>query len=111
MKLSDIIALAKQGFTPADIREFMATDQQQEKGKDPEEKEKDPGEDPEEKEEPETQPAKKKDDQGKEETPDYKKLYEEEKAKRQKEAAKKDMGLDPEKSIEETLIDIAKMYV
>ena len=43
--------------------------------------------------------------------PDYKKLYEEEKAKRQAAARKQEVAVDPDKSVEDTLLDIAKMYI
>jgi len=112
MKFTDIIALAKQGFTPADIREFMAMDIPAEDQKtDPAEKK--PAEDNKE-DSAEEEPAEDhKEDpaEDKEEAVDYKKLYEEEKAKRQTDAAKKDIGIDQEKTEEEILLDIAKMYV
>lgn len=110
MKFTDIIALAKQGFTPADIREFMAIDIPAEDQKtDPAEK---PAEDKE--ETAEEKPAEdQKEDPAEDQTEavDYKKLYEEERAKRQTDAAKKDMGIDQEKTEEDILLDIAKMYV
>lgn len=110
MKFTDIIALAKQGFTPADIREFMAMDIPAEDQKT------DPAEQPAEDKE-ETAAEKPAEDQKEDpaednkEAIDYKKLYEEEKAKRQTDAAKKDMGIDQGKTEEEILLDIAKMYV
>lgn len=110
MKFTDIIALAKQGFTPADIREFMAMDIPAEDQKtDPAEK---PADDK--KETAAEKPAEdQKEDPAEDnkEAIDYKKLYEEEKAKRQTAAAKQDMGIDQEKTEEEILLDIAKMYV
>lgn len=111
MKFTDIIALAKQGFTPADIREFMAMDIP------PEDHKEDPAEEPAEDKKEDSAAEKPAEDQeedpaeDKKEAVDYKKLYEEEKAKRQADAAKKDMGLDQEKTEEEILLDIAKMYV
>lgn len=94
MKFTDIIALAKQGFTPADIREFMKLDTEPEQ----------PAEDPQ--QEQEEQPA-----EDPQQEPDYKQLYEEEKAKRQAAARKQEVAKDDTKSVEDTLLDIAKMYI
>lgn len=107
MKFTDIIALAKQGFTPADIREFMKLDTE------PEQPAEDPA--PAESEQPAEDPAPAELEQPEEEDPqqepDYKQLYEEEKAKRQAAARKQEVATDDSKSVEDTLLDIAKMYI
>ncbi len=110
MKFTDIIALAKQGFTPADIREFLKLDTEPETAsaeadpapvsEDPTTEETQAAADP----VPEETPAD-------EHEPDYKQLYEEEKAKRQAAARKQEVAKDDTKSVEETLLDIAKMYI
>lgn len=107
MKFTDIIALAKQGFTPADIREFLKLETEPEHpAEDPkQEQEEQPAEDPQ--QEQEEQPA----EDPQQEEPDYKTLYEEEKAKRQAAARKQEVAKDDSKSVEETLLDIAKMYI
>ncbi len=99
MKFTDIIAIAKQGFTPADIREFLKLDTEPETppAADPAPAEADPD------------PAPAEADPDPE--PDYKQLYEEEKAKRQAAARKQEVAKDDSKSVEETLLDIAKMYI
>ena len=84
MKLTDIIGLAKQGYKPSDIRELLKIETETE---------------------PE-QPA-----EGPQHEPDYKQLYEEEKAKRQAAARKQEVAKDDTKSVEDTLLDIAKMYI
>ena len=84
MKLTDIIGLAKQGYKPSDIRELLKIETETE----PEQ----PAEDP-------------------QQEPDYKQLYEEEKAKRQAAARKQEVAKDDSKSVEDTLLDIAKMYI
>ena len=84
MKLTDIIELAKQGYKPADIRELLKIETETEPQ--PEQSAEDP-------------------------EPDYKTLYEEEKAKRQAAARKQEVAKDDSKSVEETLLDIAKMYI
>lgn len=109
MKFTDIIALAKQGFTPSDIREFLKLDTEPETAsaaadpapvsEDPEPEETPAAADP----EPEETPA--------DPEPDYKQLYEEEKAKRQAAARKQEVATDDTKSVEDTLLDIAKMYI
>lgn len=106
MKFTDIIALAKQGFTPSDIREFLKLDTEQETpAEDPQpEQEEQPAEDPQ--QEQEEQPA-----EDPQQEPDYKQLYEEEKAKRQAAARKQEVAKDDTKSVEDTLLDIAKMYI
>ena len=96
MKLTDIIELAKQGYKPADIRELLKIET---------ETEPQPQQDP----EPEPEPEQPAEDPGPE--PDYKTLYEEEKAKRQAAARKQEVAKDDTKSIEDTLLDIAKMYI
>ena len=108
MKFSDVITLAKQGFTPADIREFLKLETEQEKEKPAE----DPQQEPEE-EQPEEDPQQEPEEEQPEEDPqpDYKKLYEEEKAKRQAAARKQEVAKDDSKSVEDTLLDIAKMYI
>ena len=108
MKFSDVITLAKQGFTPADIREFLKLETEPEKenpAEDPQQEpeEEQPAEDPQQEPE-EEQPAE-------DPQPDYKKLYEEEKAKRQAAARKQEVAKDDSKSVEDTLLDIAKMYI
>lgn len=90
MKLTDIIELAKQGYKPADIRELLKIGTETEPKSEPEPDQ--PAEDP--------QPE-----------PDYKQLYEEEKAKRQAAARKQEVAKDDAKSVEDTLLDIAKMYI
>lgn len=108
MKFSDVITLAKQGFTPSDIREFLKLETEPETplaAADPgpeQEPEETPADDtePEHEEQPADDPE-----------PDYKKLYEEEKAKRQAAARKQEVAVDPDKSVEDTLLDIAKMYI
>ena len=95
MKLTDIIELAKQGYKPADIRELLKIET---------ETEPQPAEDPQ--QEQEEQPA-----EDPEPEPDYKTLYEEEKAKRQAAARKQEVAKDDTKSVEDTLLDIAKMYI
>lgn len=113
MKFTDIIALAKQGFTPADIREFLKLDTEPEEasaGSDPAPVSEDPVSDP--------TPAAADPEPGEtpaaedpQQEPDYKQLYEEEKAKRQAAARKQEVAKDDSKSVEETLLDIAKMYI
>ena len=106
MKFTDIIALAKQGFTPADIREFMKLDTEPEETPavaDPVPEEEQAAADP----EPEEEQAA----ADPEPEQDYKKLYEEEKAKRQAAARKQEVAKDDSKSVEDTLLDIAKMYI
>ena len=107
MKFTDIIALAKQGFTPADIREFLKLETEPEQpaaDPDPAPEAADPDPDPAPAAadpDPDPDPAE----------PDYKKLYEEEKAKRQAAARKQEVAKDDTKSVEDTLLDIAKMYI
>ena len=107
MKLTDIIELAKQGYKPADIRELLKieteTEPQPQQDPEPEPEPEQPAEDPQ--HEPE-QPA-----EGPQHEPDYKQLYEEEKAKRQAAARKQEVAKDDTKSVEDTLLDIAKMYI
>lgn len=115
MKFTDIIALAKQGFTPADIREFLKLETEPETAPAAADPETDPtpaAADPETDPapaaaDPETGPAPAAADP----EPDYKKLYEEEKAKRQAAARKQEVATDETKSVEDTLLDIAKMYI
>ena len=95
MKLTDIIGLAKQGYKPSDIRELLKIETETE----PEQPAEDPQHEPE-------QPA-----EGPQHEPDYKQLYEEEKAKRQAAARKQEVAKDDTKSVEDTLLDIAKMYI
>ena len=95
MKLTDIIGLAKQGYKPSDIRELLKIETETE----PEQPAEDPQQEPE-------QPA-----EDPQQEPDYKQLYEEEKAKRQAAARKQEVAKDDSKSVEDTLLDIAKMYI
>lgn len=109
MKLTDIIELAKQGYKPSDIRELLKieTETEPQPQQDPEpEPEEQPAEDPQ--PEQEEQPA---GDPQQEPEQDYKRLYEEEKAKRQALARKQEVAKDDNKSDEELLLDIAKMYI
>ena len=92
MKLTDIIELAKQGYKPADIRELLKIETETE---------------PQPQQDPEPQPEQSAEDP----EPDYKTLYEEEKAKRQAAARKQEVAKDDTKSVEDTLLDIAKMYI
>ena len=105
MKLTDIIELAKQGYKPSDIRELLKieTETEPQPQQDPEPEPEQPAEDPQPDSEPE-QPAE-------DPQPDYKQLYEEEKAKRQAAARKQEVAKDDTKSVEDTLLDIAKMYI
>ena len=102
MKLTDIIELAKQGYKPADIRELLKIETEMETkpaAADPAPAAADP--------EPEDTPAA----EDPQPEPDYKTLYEEEKAKRQAAARKQEVAKDDTKSVEDTLLDIAKMYI
>lgn len=96
MKLTDIIALAKNGYTPADIRELLTlaneeqdttpTDNADESGSD---QDGDPGAG----EDPDADPEE--DYSGNDDGPDYKALFEAEKARRlaaEKSAAHKETG-------------------
>ena len=103
MKLTDIIELAKQGYKPSDIRELLKIGTETEPQQDPE-PEPEPEAQPDPEPEPEAQPDPKPE-------PDYKQLYEEEKAKRQAAARKQEVAKDDTKSVEDTLLDIAKMYI
>ena len=107
MKLTDIIELAKQGYKPSDIRELLKieTETEPQPQQDPESEPKleQPAEDPQ--QEPEQHAG------DPEPEPDYKTLYEEEKAKRQAAARKQEVAKDDSKSVEDTLLDIAKMYI
>ena len=106
MKLTDIIGLAKQGYKPSDIRELLKIETETEPeqpAEDPQQEPEQPAEDPQ--QEPE-QPA-----EDPQQEPDYKQLYEEEKAKRQAAARKQEVAKDDSKSVEDTLLDIAKMYI
>ena len=101
MKLTDIIELAKQGYKPADIRELLKIETETE---------------PQPQQDPEPQPEQSAEDPEPEQSaedpePDYKTLYEEEKAKRQAAARKQEVAKDDTKSVEDTLLDIAKMYI
>ena len=98
MKLTDIIELAKQGYKPADIRELLKIETETEPKTEPETET--AAADPVQEESPAADPV-----------PDYKQLYEEEKAKRQAAARKKEVAKDDTKSVEDTLLDIAKMYI
>ena len=98
MKLTDIIELAKQGYKPSDIRELLKIETETEP-QPQQEQEEQPAEDPQ--QEQEEHPAE----------PDYKQLYEKEKAKRQAAARKQEVAKDDTKSVEDTLLDIAKMYI
>ena len=106
MKLTDIIELAKQGYKPADIRELLKIETETEPKTEPE---------TEPKTEPETETAAadpvQEESPAADPVPDYKQLYEEEKAKRQAAARKKEVAKDDTKSVEDTLLDIAKMYI
>ena len=103
MKLTDIIELAKQGYKPSDIRELLKIETETEPQTDPEPETQPEPEQPAEDPQPE-QPAE-------DPQPDYKQLYEEEKAKRQAAARKQEVAKDDTKSVEDTLLDIAKMYI
>ena len=113
MKLTDIIELAKQGYKPADIRELLKIETEMETkpaaadpapaAADPEPEDTPAAADP----EPEDTPAA----EDPQPEPDYKTLYEEEKAKRQAAARKQEVAKDDTKSVEDTLLDIAKMYI
>ena len=103
MKLTDIIELAKQGYKPADIRELLKIETETGPKSEP-----DPEPEPEAQTDPETEPEAQTDP---EPEPDYKQLYEEEKAKRQAAARKQEVAKDNTKSVEDTLLDIAKMYI
>lgn len=107
MKLTDIIELAKQGYKPSDIRELLKieTETEPQPQQDPEPE---PETQPE--PEPETQPEPEQETKPEPEQ-DYKKLYEEEKAKRQALARKQEVATDETKSVEDTLLDIAQMYI
>lgn len=106
MKLTDIIELAKQGYKPADIRELLKIETEQPaEDPQPEPKQEQAAEDPQPEPEPEQAAA------DPEPEPDYKRLYEEEKAKRQAAARKQEVAKDDTKSVEDTLLDIAKMYI
>ncbi len=105
MKLTDIIELAKQGYKPSDIRELLKIETETEPQQDPAPAEPEqPAEDPQ--QDQEEQPA-----EDPQQEPDYKALYEEEKAKRQAAARKQEVAKDDSKSVEDTLLDIAKMYI
>lgn len=103
MKLTDIIELAKQGYKPADIRELLKIETETEL-----QPQQDPEPEPEAQTDPEPEPKAQTDP---EPEPDYKQLYEEEKAKRQAAARKQEVAKDDSKSVEDTLLDIAKMYI
>ena len=110
MKLTDIIELAKQGYKPADIRELLKieTETEPQPQQDPEPQPEQSAEDP----EPEQSAEDPEPEQSAEDPePDYKTLYEEEKAKRQAAARKQEVAKDDTKSVEDTLLDIAKMYI
>lgn len=98
MKFEDILALAKQGYKPADIKELLALEPKKEETKE-ESKE-------------ETK------EESKEETkeePDYKKLYEESqealKKAQQKNLHQDASGKEDEKTDSEILMDFAKSFM
>ena len=110
MKLTDIIELAKQGYKPSDIRELLKIETETEP-QPQQEQEEQPAEDPqqEQEEHPAEDPQQEQEEHPAE--PDYKQLYEKEKAKRQAAARKQEVAKDDTKSVEDTLLDIAKMYI
>lgn len=114
MKLTDIIELAKQGYKPSDIRELLKIETETapaaadpDPDPDPAPAAADPDPDPDPAPAEPKQPAEDPDPA----EPDYKQLYEEEKAKRQALARKQEVAKDDTKSVEDTLLDIAKMYI
>lgn len=102
MKFEDILALAKQGYKPADIKELLAIEPKEEEPK--EEPKDEPKEEP--KEEPKKEPK---------EEPDYKKLYEESqealKRAQQKNTHQDASGKEDEKTDSEILMDFAKSFM
>lgn len=99
MKFGDVIALAKAGYSVADVKELLAMEQEPK-----EEPEKEPQEEP----EPEEEPAKEPEEEPEEEpAPDYKKLYEEAKAEsdRLKKGNIRKQSADDIKSDEDIMMD------
>lgn len=97
MKFDDILALAKQGYKPTDIKELLALEPKEEPKDEP-------------KEEPKEEPK----DEPKDE-PDYKKLYEESqealKKAQQKNLHQDASGKEDEKTDGEILMDFAKSFM
>lgn len=111
MKFGDIIALAKQGFTPQDIKDLLAISDDQ--GSDKEAEQKDPEQAPDQVEaEPEAQPDTK---EPANEDLDYKSLYEaeaEKTAKLQKMVLSADMsGNDDKQSDADIFADVMKSFM
>lgn len=85
MKISEIVALAKAGFTPGDVREFLAAEKAEAASED--QKVEDPGKEPDEKAgdvdkvvenvEKNTQPTDRKTEPELKQDADYKRMYEE----------------------------------
>lgn len=114
MKFGDIVALAKQGYTPQDIKDLMKLSEDQPEGgedeqKDREEEHQTPGQD---KSEPEDE---KDDEDDNKDDPDYKSLYEAEldkNAKLQKMVLSKDMsGKDNENTDADIFADVMRSFM
>ena len=105
MKWEDIVALAKAGYKPADVKELMAMEpKKQEPEQEPnQEPEQEPNQEPEQKHEPEQEP-------------DYKKMYEESQ-EALKQAQSKNIRMDAskkdgtEKNDTELLQDWARSFM
>lgn len=101
MKLADIIALAKQGYKPGDIKELLTlAEPETTQTQDPENGGSEPDGDPAADNDPEPEPAAETADEPADD-PDYKALFEAEKAKRlatEKAAAHKETGAKSEVS-------------
>lgn len=101
IKFSDIIALAKSGYSVADVKELMQLSET-------------PSNDAPEAQQDEKEPAAEAPEEEKEEEPDYKKLYEEEAEKvrkMQRENINKNAQQPKEKTDQEILMDMARDFM
>lgn len=101
IKFSDIIALAKSGYSVADVKELMQLSET-------------PSNDAPEAQQDEKEPAAEDPEEEKEEEPDYKKLYEEEAEKvrkMQRENINKNAQQPKEKTDMEILMDMARDFM
>ena len=105
MNIADIIALAKQGYKPSDIKELLELSKSSETESNPSNQEKDP--DPEEpKQDPDPDPEEEEHEEDPE--PDYKQMYEDLKKETQKKNVRTNSQNEEPKSNEEKMAEIMR---
>lgn len=101
MKLTDIIELAKKGYTPADIRELVNISEETPDNNTPETVEEQNNEAPDNEDDPEAEPEAEPEETEEPAEPDYKKMFETERTRRiaaEKKAAHQESARKEEKS-------------